>query len=448
MKTASLSLCLVVAFHAFADAPWPQFRGPGGAGIGADPGLPERWSATENVAWKTDLPGRSWSSPIVAGNQVFVTAVVSQGEGEPPKKGLYFGGDRPEPPRDEHAWKVIALNLGGGAVDWERTLHRGAPRTAIHLKSSFGAETPVTDGKRVYAVFGGVGVFALTVEGREVWTHPLPPRRMRAGWGTAASPVLRDDRLFLVNDNEEHSELLALDAATGREVWRVDRDEKSNWATPFLWSHGDRTELVTSGTGAVRAYDLDGGLRWTLRGMSTITIPTPVAGDGLLFVSSGYVGDSLRPIYGIRPGAHGDITPPEGASTSEFVAWSHPTGGPYNPSPLYYDGRVYVLYDRGMVSCHDARTGRLLYDRERLPGGFAFTASPWAAGGKVFCLNEDGVGYVLRAGDAFEVLWTNRLADDDMCMATPALVGNRLLIRTSARLYCLQAGASAPPPRP
>jgi outer membrane protein assembly factor BamB len=218
----------------------------------------------------------------------------------------------------------------------------------------------------------------------------------------------------------------------------VARDERSNWATPFVWVHAGRTELVTPGSRAVRGYDLDGQLLWSLRGMSSIAIPTPVAGDGLLFVSSGYVGDKLRPLYALRPGARGDLTLSEGATTNEFIAWSTPVGGPYNPSPLYYDGRLYVLYDRGLVTCHEARSGRVLYDRERLPDGFAFTSSPWAAGGRVFCLNEDGVCYVLRAGDAFEVLHTNRLAEDDMCMATPALAGDRLLLRTAARLYCFR----------
>lgn len=261
---------------------------------------------------------------------------------------------------------------------------------------------------------------------------------MRYGWGTAASPVLHAGRLFIVNDNEEKSELFALEARTGRELWRVNRDEKSNWATPLVWSHEQRTELVTPGSGTVRSYDLDGKLLWSFTGMSSIAIPTPCTGDGLLFVSSGYVGDKLRPLYAIRPGGRGDLTLNLGETSNEFISWSHLVGGPYNPSPLYYEGRVYVLYDRGLVSCYEAKTGILLYDRERLPNGFAFTSSPWAAVGRIFCLNEDGVCYVLRAGDEFEILDLNRLGDDDMCMATPALAGDRLLIRTAARLYCLR----------
>jgi len=436
MKTILFTALVTLGARAFAGDNWPQFRGPNASGISTNSNLPDKWSATENVAWKTDLPGRSWSSPIAWGNHVFLSAVVNSGESEAPKKGLYFGGDRPEPSKAEHQWKVLCLELATGKVRWERTVHRGAPQTPVHLKSSYGAETPVTDGERVYALFGNVGVFAFTLDGREVWSKLLEPRKTRYGWGSAASPALHDGRLFIVNDNDDQAEMFALDVKTGKELWRVDRDEKSNWATPFIWTNNQRTELVTSGSRAVRSYDLDGKLLWSLRGMSGIAIPTPFAGSGLLFVTSGYVGDKLRPLYAIRPGASGDITLQPGETNNQFVAWSNPVGGPYNPSPLLYEGRVYVLYDRGLVSCYDAKAGQVLYDRERLPEGFAFTSSPWAAGGRIFCLNEDGVCYVLRAGDKFELLHTNKLADDDMCMATPALSGDRLLIRTAARLYC------------
>ena len=439
-----LALLLSLAF-ARAQTNWPQFRGPNARGVASGTHLPDRWSPTENVAWKTEIPGRGWSSPIVWGSRVFFTTVVNSGQSEEPKKGLYFGGDRIEAPKSEHLWKVFCLDLTTGRVQWEKIVHQGAPKTPIHIKSSYAAETPVTDGERIYALFGNVGVFAFTLEGKEVWSKMLEPHKTRYGWGTAASPVLHGGKLFLVNDNDERAELLALDAMTGKELWRVDRDEKSNWATPFIWESGRRTELITPGTRAVRSYDLDGKLLWSLRGMSSIAIPTPFTGDGLLFVTSGYVGDKLRPLYAIRPGASGDITLKPGETNNEFIAWSNPVGGPYNPSPLLYEGRLYVLYDRGLVSCFEAKTGKVLYDRERLPNGFAFTASPWAAGGKIFCLNEDGVCFVLRAGDKFELLHTNKLADDDMCMATPALAGDRLLIRTAARVYLMQSAISSKP---
>jgi outer membrane protein assembly factor BamB len=447
----ALVICLAAADRATAagaaEGNWPRFRGPNAVGSSTNANLPEKWSATENVAWKTELPGRSWSSPIVWGERVFLTAVVNQGASEAPRKGLYFGGERPVPTNSTYAWKVLCLDLATGKVQWEKTVHQGTPQSSIHLKNSYGAETPVTDGERVYAVFGNLGVFAFTLAGEEAWSKRLAPHKTRFGWGTASSPVLHGGRLFLVNDNEDQAEMFALEAKTGKELWRVERDEGSNWATPFVWENDRRTELVTAGSRAVRSYDLEGKLLWSMQGMSGIAIPSPFASGGLLYVSSGYVGDKLRPLYAIRPGARGDITRKAGETNHEFIAWSNPVGGPYNPSPLFYEGRLYVLYDRGLVSGYDAQTGKVLYDRERLPEGLAFTSSPWGAGGRVFCLNEDGVCFVLRAGDQFELLHTNKLADDDMCMATPALVGDRLLIRTAARLYCIRApgrAASAP----
>ena len=424
-----------------ADGPssWPQFRGPGSRGVaegGNQP--PDRWSATENVAWKRDIPGRGWSSPVVWGEHVFLTTVINTGTTENAKKGLYLGGDRPVPPDAVHQWKVICLNLKSGEIRWERQVLEGKPQSSIHIKSSFASETPVTDGERVYCCFGNVGIFCFDFEGKVLWRHELAPLPTRLGWGTAASPALHQGRLYYCNDNEQESYLLALDAKTGQEIWKTPRDEKSNWATPFIWENESRTEIVTPGTGAARSYDLDGKLLWSLQGMSSITIATPFAAHGLLFISSGYVLDQQRPIYAIKPGARGDISLESDATSNEFIAWSQPKAAPYNPTTLVSGDRLFVLYDRGLLAGYNARSGQELFSPQRLPHGRAFTSSPWASGGKIFCLNEDGVTFVLRDSDQFELLHTNSLAEDDMGMATPAIAGDRLLIRTSARVYCVQ----------
>ena len=431
-------LVLVAAGLSQAESNWPQFRGPEARGVAEDGGLPDRWSATDNVEWKTDLPGRGWSSPIVWGNRVFLTTVVNLGESEEPKKGLYFGGNRLAPPDSIHQWKVLCLDLETGRIVWERQVHEGKPASSIHLKNSFASETPVTDGERVYALFGNVGLFCFDLDGNPVWEKTIKSRRTRFGWGTAASPVLHGDRVYIVNDNDEESYLLALDKATGEEVWRTPREEKSNWSTPFIWENDQRSEIVTPGSRGVRSYDLDGTLLWSFKGMSSITIATPYESEGLLYISSGYVGDKRRPLYAIRPGANGDISLAEGESSNEWIAWSHPQAGPYNPTTLVYGGRLYVLYDQGALACFSASDGAVIYERERIPEARRFTTSPWAYVGKVFCLNEDGVTFVVKAGDQLELLHTNPLADDDMGMATPAIAGDRLLIRTSARVYCIR----------
>ena len=418
---------------------WPQFRGPNARGVADGKNLPDRWSATENVAWKCDIPGRGWSSPIVWGDRIFLTTVVNTAQSEDPKKGLYFGGERLKPPESLHQWKAICLDLNTGDVRWERQVHEGNPQTSIHIKNSYASETPVTDGSRVYCYFGNVGLFVFDFDGEELWKFNIPPHQMRFGWGTASSPVLHRDRVYLVNDNEDDSYLLALDAKTGNEIWRIPREEKSNWSTPFVWENRQRTEVVTPGSGHVRSYDLDGKLLWSLKGMSSITIATPFEYDDLLIISSGYVNDKLRPIYAIRA-CQGDISLTEQQTSNDFIAWCQRAAAPYNPTTLVYRDQMFVLYDRGLIACFDPHDGKEMYGAHRLPNGRAFTSSPWAYDGKVFCLNEDGVTFVIKADDEFALMHTNELAEDDMGMATPAIAGDRLLLRTSVRLYCIRNG--------
>jgi outer membrane protein assembly factor BamB len=255
--------------------------------------------------------------------------------------------------------------------------------------------------------------------------------------------VLHGGHLIVVNDNNDSSYVAALDCKTGRDVWRVPRDEKiTTWATPFVWTNERRTEIVTSGLTAIRSYDLDGKLLWEMRGpFGQLVIPTPFAADGLLYVTSGYVLSPFRPAYAIRPGASGDISLPKGETSSAFVAWHDPLAGPYNPSPIVYQGRYYTLLDRGFFTCHDAKTGKLVYDKKRIdPESGAFTTSPWAYRDRIFCLSEDGDTFVIQPGDEFKVLGKNSL--NEFTMASPALVGDRLVLRAQNHLYCIREGAS------
>ncbi len=420
------------------NANWPQFRGLDSTGVSNNAGLPDQWSATENIEWQVDVAGRGWGSPIVWGDKIFLSTVVNTGDTEPLKKGLYFGGDRPDIPKTVHQWKVLCLDLASGQTRWERIVREGMPSAPIHLKNSYASETPVTDGEHVYVTFGNVGIFCFDMNGNEVWRHELPVRSMRLAWGTAASPALHLDSLYYQNDNDEHSELIALNKRTGKQLWSVDREEKSNWSSPFVWVHNGRTEIVTGGTKAVRSYDLAGNLLWSLKGMSSITIATPYVVDGLLYISSGYVLDKTKAIYAIKPGASGDLTLADGQSSSEFIVWSNMEIAPYNPSTLVHQNRLYILYDRGYLNCFDAKSGKGIYEKQAVKRGSGYTASPWLYEGKLFCLDEDGVCTVVRAGDKMEILGTNKLADDDICLSTPAISGDRLLIRADKRLYCIR----------
>jgi outer membrane protein assembly factor BamB len=408
-------------------------------GVAEDPALPDTWSATQNVAWKIEVPGTGWSSPVVWGDRIFLTTAISSVEGEKPKKGLYFGGER-KAPADVHRWVVYCIDFKTGKILWEREASRGVPTGPRHLKNSYASETPVTDGQRIYAYFGNVGLFCYDFKGNLVWSKKFDVVPTRYGWGTAASPVLYKDKLIIVNDNDQKSFIACFNKVTGSEVWRTDREEASNWATPYIWENGQRTEIVTPGTKKVRSYDTNGKLLWEFAGMSSISIPTPFSKFGLLYITSGYVGDQFRPVYAIRPGATGDISLKKGETTNNFIAWHLPQAGPYNPSPIIYGDYYYTLLDRGFFTCHDAKTGREIYGKQRIdPAAGAFTASPWAYNGKIFCLSEDGDTFVIQAGSEYKLVGKNSL--DELCMSTPAIARGSLIIRTASKLYRIARNA-------
>ncbi len=420
---------------------WPRFRGPSADGVAADhAGLPETWSRTENVQWMTDIEGWGWSSPVVWGERVFLTAVASEKGGdeeyEEPMKGLYAGRGRRDPPEAVHRWYVYCLDLGSGEVLWRKEAHQGKPVVPRHQKNTYASETPAVDGERFYALFGDVGLYCYDHDGNLLWSQTIDPKKTLFDYGAAASPVVHGDRVFVIYDNTEESYLAAYDTATGDEAWRRERAEGSTWATPFVWENELRTELVTSGKNRVRSYDLAGEVLWEFDGdMSNLIIPSPFAACGMVYITSGYVGDKHRPVYAVKPGAEGDITLEEEQTANDYIRWYQPTAGPYNPSPIVYGDYYYTLYDRGFLTCHDAHTGEEVYGKTRFAPGASFTSSPWAYNDRLFCLSEDGDTYVVKPGPEYELLATNSL--DELCLATPAVVGDKLLIRTAAKLYCL-----------
>jgi hypothetical protein len=329
---------------------------------------------------------------------------------------------------------VYDVDFATGKVRWAKEVDRVPPGHAKHLKNSYASETPVTDGERVYAYFANLGLFTFDMNGNPIWSKHLGPFKTRNNWGTGASPVLHEGRVYVVNDNDEQSFLAAYDARSGNEAWRVNRAEGTNWVTPFVWQNPLRTEIVTVGSDRVRSYDVSGRLLWELSGMSSISVPTPFDRFGLLYISSGYIGDAARPAYAVRPGAQGDISLKPGETSNAYIAWALPTGAPYNPTPLVYGEAYYTLFDRGFFTAHDARTGRELYPRQRISAdATGFTSSPWAYNGKIFAMSEDGDTYVIQAGPEFKVLGKNSL--NEMTLATPAIARGSLFVRTASKLY-------------
>jgi outer membrane protein assembly factor BamB len=442
-RAVGLTFTVLLLFNAAAPAQetWPRFRGADATGVVADdPRLPDTWDATTNVLWKAAIPGWGWGSPIVWGDRVFVSAVHSDEDYEKPKAGLYLGGGRGEPPDTIHHWMVYCLSLATGEVLWKHEAHTGKPQVPRHPKNTYAAETPTTDGQRVYVLFGDVGLYAYDFAGKQVWAHEIEPKKTLFGYGAAASPVIQGDQVIMVYDNSEESYIAAFDSATGEPRWKTTRDEKSTWATPLVWTHDGRTEIVASGKKEIRSYSPAGELLWHFDGrMSNLTIPSPFVVDGLLYITSGYFQDKNRPVYAVRPGAKGDITLGDKETANEFIAWSLEKMGPYNTSPIVYRGYYYTLLDQGMLTCHDAKTGELVYDRTRFPQGAKFTASPWAYNGKVFFLDENGKTFVMPVGREFNIERTNDL--DELSIATPSISQGKLLIRTASQIYCITNSA-------
>ena len=452
-------------------AHWPRFRGPDANPVGAHPDLPLRWSTSENVEWVADIPGVGWSSPVVWGSRVFLTAATSPDRMKPPSLGTdfsteYIAGlrelgfppdevlrratlrDRELPHEVVIALRLTCLDVASGATLWERELYRGRPRGGRHRKNSYASETPVTDGENVYVYLAHYGFFAFDFDGNPVWDTPLAAHATDRDFGTGASPALHGERLYVLNDNEDASFLAAFDKRTGAELWRTPRDApgpgRTGWSTPFVWENAVRSEIVTVGPGAVTSYDLDGAPLWRMGRVAGAPVQSPFAWSGRLFVTAGATDGRYRPLAAIRAGAAGDITPAEGETASEFVLWyDRLAGGTFLPTPVIYDGGLYVLYSRGILARYDPDSGERRYRTRIAPGAAAFTSSPCAYRGHVFALSEEGETFVIEAGDDFRLAGVNDLGD--WALASPAIAGDRLLIRTRSRLYAIREQNPATP---
>ncbi len=439
---------------------WPQFRGPESNPVGTNARLADRWSKTENVEWAQAIPGRGWSSPIVTGGKIYLTTVTTEGKSKPPQIGTEYSNEyvaelqKQGLPMDKVIEKVTerdielpnevklhyflyCLNLKSGKVEWQKEFYTGQPPGGRHRKNSFSSESPVTDGKFVYAYVANLGLWAFDLKGKPVWNTPLEANPIYLDFGTGSSPALVDNLLVIVNDNEKQQFIAAFDKQTGKQIWRTNRSlgnkgMQSGWVTPYVWRHALRTEIVTVGPTAAVSYDLTGKELWRLSGMCPAPIPMPFAYDGLLYIDGGR-GSSM---FAVRPGATGDISLGKGESSNTHVAWSQPRAGTYLPSPLAYEGAIYTLTETGILTRFDAKTGKQSYKTRIDPKATAFTTSPWAYNGKLFCLSEEGQTFVIAAGEEFKLLHVNDL--DDMAQATPALVGERLLLRTERHLYSIR----------
>jgi outer membrane protein assembly factor BamB len=459
MRSVILGFSIACAFAAEPD--WPGFRGPSSNPSAVNSDLPDKWSKTSNIEWTATLSGLGWSSPIVAGKNIFLTTVTTDGKAKQPQVGTEYSNDYIaelskqgvkgqelmdrlnardfELPNEVSLhYFLYSIDLDSGKINWKREFYAGHPPGGRHRKNSFCSETPVTDGSRVYVYITNLGLFAYDLDGNKVWNTPLENFPTILDFGTASSPTLINNLVIIVNDNEKQQFIAAVDKNTGKQVWRTDRsihvkgsDRQTGWSSPYIWKNSQRTEIVTIGPGLAVSYDLEGKELWRLGGMSAMPIPSPFAYEGLLYLNGG----GSKALAAVKPGAIGDLTTPDGAKLNDFVAWLQPKAGTYLPTELAYDGGLYVLTNNGIITRFDAKTGMQTY-KARIGEGGDFTASPWGYDGKIFCMNEEGKTFVLRAGDKYELLDSNDL--DEMALATPALIGDRLILRTENHLYSIR----------
>ena len=441
---APILLLAALAAAALAPAPprpadrfWPQWRGPLSTGAAPHARPPVEWSETRNVRWKVELPGRGSSSPIVWNDLVVVTTAVPISKPVPrPSATPLPPGAHPavSVPGSAQAFEVLAYGRADGKLRWRRTVREEFPHEGTHQDGTFASASAVTDGQRIYAFFGSRGLYALDMSGKIVWQKDLGDMAVKMGFGEAASPAVHGDRLVLTWDHEGDSYLVAFDTKTGREVWRTPRDEKTTWATPLVVANGT-TQVITAASNKVRAYAIkDGALLWEGPGLTPNTIPTPVYGDGLLYLTAGFRGNALMDVKLAE--AKGDL------AAGSAIAWRYDKDTPYVPSPLLYRGGLYFLKSNsGILTRLDAKTGEKHFT-ERVPPLENVYASPVGADGRVYVFDRGGKAAVLEAGPALKVLAVNTL--DDGFDASPALVDGEMFLRGNRHLYAI---AEAPAKR-
>lgn len=452
----TLSIALVFAFAANSPAAsptkgagqnWPQWRGPDCTGVARKANPPTKWSEEENIRWKVEIPGAGHATPIIWGDRVFVLTAVktdkpaddagkkaeSAGFYQPSpgrrRRGGGGFGNRPEKPKEIYKFQVLALDRKSGKTIWTTTVREEVPHEAGHGDSTQASNSPVTDGKHIYAHFGSRGIYCLDMKGKVKWEKDLGDMKTRNEFGEGSSPALHGDTLVVTWDHEGEDFVIALDKNTGDEIWKVERDEPTSWCTPLIVENGDKPQVIVCATNYIRAYDLKTGKEvWRCKGMTANTIPTPIAGNGLVYCISGFRGNALLAIrYG---SAKGDVT------GTDAIAWKHDKDTPYVPSALLYGDVLYFLdNNRAILSAFNARSGKALYGKQRLEGLDMIYASPVGASDRIYIAGRNGKTIVLKNGKEFEALATNSL--DDGFDASPAIAGDELFLRGRKHLYCI-----------
>ncbi len=439
MRLLLASLVIALAVAPASAQNWPSFRGPSASGVSTVGHPPTSWDVTSarNVVWKAPIPGLGHSSPVVWGDRVFVTTAVAPGSaaasvalGDVDRAGT-------DPAKDlvPHQWQLHAIDTTSGRIVWSRTVHDGVPRAKRHVKSSHASATPTTNGRYVVALFGSEGLYAFDMAGKQLWRQDLGVLSVGLAddptyeWGPASSPIIHGDLVIVQNDRYKDSALIAFDLATGRERWRSPREELPAWSTPTIHAAAGRTTVITNSPRFIRGHDAATGRElWRLQDPAgEVKVSTPIVVGDLIIVTGGYP-PAGRPIYALRV-ADGS------------VAWRLERGSPYTTTPIVYDGLLYALTDNGILSAYRTASGERVYQQRLARDAGSFSASPVAADSRLYFTSEDGQVYVVAAGPAFRLLATNEMGE--LCMATPAISGDLLIVRTRTALVALRERTGA-----
>lgn len=418
---------------------WASFRGNEANGIADGQYPPVIWNVEKNnnLKWKTFIPGLAHACPIIWEDKVYIITAIGTDTTAEYRVGL-FGDVEPADDNSIHTWKIYCLDKHTGVIQWEKKAYEGVPRVKRHTKATQANSTPVTNGEYVVALYGSEGMVCYDMQGNEKWRKDLGV--LDAGWffdeetqwGHSSSPIIYKNTVIVQCDRSKNSFIAAYNLETGEEVWYSERDEISSWGTPTVYYNEKQDELITNATKGIRGYDPNTGEElWKLGPNSEVTVATPVAYNGLIYVTAGY--RPIQPIFAIKPGGNGDISIPDSLDSGEYVQWRSKRGGTYMPSPIGYNGYFYTLANNGLLTCYNAKTGEQLY-RERLRGG-AFTASIVAADGKLYCTSEEQGVFVVKAGPEFEILTTNPIGE--ICMATPAISEGMIFVRGQHHVFCI-----------
>ena len=408
---------------------WAQWRGPLGTGVAPHGNPPVEWSESRNVRWKISIPGKGLSSPVIWGDRIFLTTAIPVGEIEVPRSTHASGAHDNVRPSRRQEFVVLAVDRRDGGIVWQRTVSTHRPHESTHETGSWASNSPVTDGKRVFASFGSGGLYALDRDGEPLWQSNLGQLDIKHGHGEGSSPALRGDTLVLNWDHEGDSFVVALDKRNGKQRWKVPRDEGTSWSSPLIVEHDSGSQVIVAATNRVRSYGLDDGrLIWECGGLSGNVVASPVAADGYVYVANSY---ETRSMLAIRlEGARGDIT------GTDAVVWTRNRDTPYVPSPvLYGESLCFLKHYQALLTCVQAKTGTTLFGPERLPGIRNVYASPAGAAGRLYIVDLDGSALVINHGTELEVLANNRL--DDSFSASPAFIGDELYLRGERHLYCI-----------